>query len=88
MPVDYGNERSVEDYITEIGFWGDLLESNEYDSVMILGDLNADLRKGTSRFSRRLATFTSKFNLTAIGMDDIEANTKNTWQSSNFQTQS
>ncbi len=21
MPVDYGNEQSVEDYITEIGFW-------------------------------------------------------------------
>ena len=57
MPVDYGNEQSVEDYITEIVFLGGLLESNEYDSVMILGNLNTDLHKGTSRFSRRLATF-------------------------------
>ena len=30
----------------------------------------------------------SEFNLTAIGMDDIKANTKNTWHSSDFQTQS
>ena len=86
VPLDYGNEQSVEDYITEIGFLGGLLESNEYDNVMILGDLNTDLLKGTSRFSRRLATFMSEFNLTAIGMDDIEANTKNTWHSSDFQT--
>ena len=50
---------------------------------MILGDLNTDLPKGTSRFSRRLATFMSEFNLTAIGMDDIKANT---WHSSDFQT--
>ena len=50
MPVDYGNEQSVEDYITEIGLLGGLLESNEYDSVTILGDLNTDLRKGTSHF--------------------------------------
>ena len=47
MPVDYGNEQSVEDYITEIGFLGGLLESNEYDNVMILGDLK---KKGISRF--------------------------------------
>ena len=67
---------------------GGLLESNEYDNIMILEDLNIDLRKARSRFSRRLATFMSKFNLTAIGMDDIEANTKNTWHSSDFQTQS
>ena len=88
MPVDYGNEQSVEDYITEIDLLGGLLESNEYDNVMILGDLNTDLRKGTSRSSRLLATFMSEFNLTAIGVDDIEANTKNTWHSSDFQTQS
>ncbi len=55
---------------------------------MILGDLNIDLREARSRFSRRLAKFMSKFNLTAIGMDDIKANTKNTWHSPDFQTQS
>ena len=67
---------------------GGLLESNDCDSVMILRDFNTDLCKGTKRFSGRLATFMSEFNLTAIGMDVTEANTKNTWHSLDFQTRS
>ena len=55
---------------------------------MILRYLNTDVRKGMKCFSRRLATFMSEFNLTAIGMNDTEVNTKNTWHSSDFQTQS
>ena len=57
LPVDYGNRESAEEYDSELAFLEGLLESVEYNEVILLGDFNADLSSMGGRFSKKLVTF-------------------------------
>ena len=80
MPVDYGDTQSLDEYISEIG----CLEGvDDYDEVIILGDFNSDLRNEKNRMSRRLVSFITDWNLTAVGLNDLTMSSSTcTWHRS------
>ena len=69
MPVDYGDTLSLNDYFSEISYLESILDMNDHDEVIILGDFNADIRSQNSRRSRQLAPF-SHWDLFTVGLND------------------
>ena len=50
--------------ISEIGYLEGILDIDEYDEVIVLGDFNVDLRIEKSRLPRRLPSFIADWKLT------------------------
>ena len=81
MPVDYGDCNARDEYITELGFLEGLLDMEVYDHVVLLGDFNADLHRNESRFSARMSSFLSEYDLMVIRMEDAGTENRSTWHS-------
>ena len=69
MPVEYGDSTALDEYNMELGYLDGLLDIEDYNEVVILGDFNADLRK-SGRFSRSLSSFLNNTNLLPVGLSD------------------
>ena len=80
MPVECGSVVNREEYISELGVVEGLLEIDDHDQVVLMGDFNADIRRSDRRFARFLNSFLICHNLTAVGLEDASATTaQNTW---------
>ena len=84
LPVDYGDSDALDVYVSELGFLEGILDNESYDHVIVMGDLNTDLRHG-DRFASRLTHFLREYNLEVAGLDDIDTNSRYTWHSHDFQ---
>ena len=67
MPVDYGDDDALNEYIMELGFLEGTLEIVQYDHVLLLGDFNNDLRY-ISSFSGRLESFLLEHSFSAVDL--------------------
>ena len=89
MPVECGSVVNREEYISELGVVEGLLEIDDHDQVVLMGDFNADIRRSDRRFARLLNSFLICHNLTAVGLEDASATTvQNTWHSHDFRCES
>ena len=85
VPADYGDSDALDVYVSEFGFLEGILDNESYDHVIVMGDLNTDLRRRGDRFASRLTHFLREYNLEVAGLDDIVTNSRYTWHSHDFQ---
>ena len=71
MPVDYGDQKSLDDFMEQLGYLEGILASVQFDSCICVGEFNVDLEKERpGRFSRALRAFMRDHGLQKAEVDD------------------
>ena len=81
FPCDYGNLECALDYKSTLANLGNILESENFQEVIITGDLNADPNKG--RFYNEILKFAAENSLNIFDVENLPSDSY-TYISSNF----
>lgn len=83
MPVDYGDQQWLHDFIEQLGCLEGILSSADFDSCICIGDFNTNLNSDRRRFTRILRTFMNEKGLQISRLASLD-NSRTSWTSADF----